>query len=325
MAAAGGSNAITEPLLQLCIVRGTKEVQLSIAPTQTVADLKWRIQREAFKVPFKRQRLTLADGAPAAAHQQQPGGKPPKPVVVGPNHVALGRVAGLRSGSRVAVKDLGPQMDYRAVFLAEYAGPLAIVPIVALVRPWVYGPALTAAHPLVLAQIVGLLCWVLHYTKRLLESVFLHSFSHSTMPLFNLAKNCTYYWGAAVMVGYFLMHPLYTAPRPGASPWARPCGCHQHLASLRRRPIPGLSATEAAHAHPVPTMGLFRWVVCPNYTAEILGWAAFNLMTSTLAGMLFMVAGAAQMYQWAQGKRRRYLDEHPAYPRHRPCIFPPCF
>ncbi|KAJ4458620.1 putative enoyl reductase [Paratrimastix pyriformis] len=303
MAAAGGSNAITEPLLQLCIVRGTKEVQLSIAPTQTVADLKWRIQREAFKVPFKRQRLTLADGAPAAAHQQQPGGKPPKPVVVGPNHVALGRVAGLRSGSRVAVKDLGPQMDYRAVFLAEYAGPLAIVPIVALVRPWSTGPP--SRPP-----------------------------THWSWPRFNLAKNCTYYWGAAVMVGYFLMHPLYTAPPSwclalGAPLWvlfeATNFLCHQHLASLRRRPIPGLSATEAAHAHPVPTMGLFRWVVCPNYTAEILGWAAFNLMTSTLAGMLFMVAGAAQMYQWAQGKRRRYLDEHPAYPRHRPCIFPPCF
>jgi hypothetical protein len=32
------------------------------------------------------------------------------------------------------------------------------------------------------------------------------------MPIFNLFKNCTYYWGFAAFVSYFVNHPLYTAP-----------------------------------------------------------------------------------------------------------------
>lgn len=32
----------------------------------------------------------------------------------------------LRSGSKVYVKDLGPQIGWKTVFLAEYAGPLAV-------------------------------------------------------------------------------------------------------------------------------------------------------------------------------------------------------
>lgn len=34
------------------------------------------------------------------------------------------------------------------------------------------------------------------------------------MPLFNLFKNCSYYWGFAAFVSYFVNHPLYTPPPP---------------------------------------------------------------------------------------------------------------
>ena len=37
-------------------------------------------------------------------------------------------------------------------------------------------------------------------------------FSHATMPIFNLVKNCSYYWGFAAYVAYFINQPLYTAP-----------------------------------------------------------------------------------------------------------------
>lgn len=55
-------------------------------------------------------------------------------------------------------------------------------------------------------------CYTVHYVKRLLETIFVHRFSHNTMPLRNLFKNCSYYWGFTAYVSYHVNHPLYTSP-----------------------------------------------------------------------------------------------------------------
>lgn len=59
---------------------------------------------------------------------------------------------------------------------------------------------------------VAAICWSLHYIKRILETLFIHRFSHGTMPLRNLFKNCSYYWLFTLYVAYHINHPLYTAP-----------------------------------------------------------------------------------------------------------------
>lgn len=43
----------------------------------------------------------------------------------------------LRSGGKLYVKDLGPQIGWRTVFLAEYAGPLAVY-LLFYQRPWLF-------------------------------------------------------------------------------------------------------------------------------------------------------------------------------------------
>ena len=35
---------------------------------------------------------------------------------------------------------------------------------------------------------IAAVCWTAHFAKRLLETIFVHRFSHATMPLFNLFK-----------------------------------------------------------------------------------------------------------------------------------------
>lgn len=43
----------------------------------------------------------------------------------------------LRSGSKLYVKDLGPQIGWSTVFLAEYAGPLFVY-LIFYWRPWLF-------------------------------------------------------------------------------------------------------------------------------------------------------------------------------------------
>ena len=108
-------------------------------------------------------------------------------------------------------KDLGPQLGWITVFLAEYSGPLLIFPLFYARPAFIYGAA-AAAAPRAPVVTTALLCWTFHYLKRDLETVFIHRFSHGTMPLRNLFKNCSYYWGFAAWIAYTINHPLYTAP-----------------------------------------------------------------------------------------------------------------
>ena len=39
------------------------------------------------------------------------------------------------------------------------------------------------------------------------------------MPVFNLFKNCSYYWGFTAYVAYHVNHPLFTPP-PQMQMWA---------------------------------------------------------------------------------------------------------
>lgn len=59
---------------------------------------------------------------------------------------------------------------------------------------------------------LGVLLWVGHFVKREAETLFVHIFSRPTMPLFNLFKNCWYYWAFALFVAYPLCSPEYTPP-----------------------------------------------------------------------------------------------------------------
>lgn len=84
---------------------------------------------------------------------------------------------GLRDGSTIYVKDLGPQISWRLVYFLEYIGPLLIHPLLYAILP---------ASPPSTLQSLSCAFITLHFLKREIETLFVHRFSAATMPLFNL-------------------------------------------------------------------------------------------------------------------------------------------
>lgn len=229
-------------------------------------------------------------------------------------------------GGKLYLKDLGPQISWKTVFLIEYAGPFFLY-LWIYQRPWIfYGDVDTSKYSTVVD--VAAICWSVHYAKRLLETLFVHRFSHATMPLRNLFKNCSYYWLFAMYVAYHVNHPLFTAPSKlqfyiGATMFAL-CELGNlsiHLALRNLRP-PGTSVRKIPMPTKNPFTALFNWVSCPNYTYEVYSWIGFTIMTSCLPAGLFTFAGAYQMTLWALGKHKAYKKEFPQYPKSRKSIIP---
>ncbi|KAI4481425.1 hypothetical protein M0804_009545 [Polistes exclamans] len=232
----------------------------------------------------------------------------------------------LRVGDKLYYKDLGPQIGWKTVFLVEYAGPL-IVYLWLYQRPWLfYGDVVSTKVDCTVN--CAAICWTIHYAKRLLETLFVHRFSHATMPLRNLFKNCSYYWLFAMYVAYHVNHPLYTPPSKlyfyvGLVTFAF-CELGNlfiHLALRDLRP-PGSMVRKIPVATGNLWTLLFNFVSCPNYTYEIGSWIGFTIMTSCLPAGLFTLAGAYQMTMWALGKHRAYKKEFSQYPKVRKAIFP---
>jgi very-long-chain enoyl-CoA reductase len=220
------------------------------------------------------------------------------------------------------LKDYGPQISWRTVYIIEYFGALIALPIMMnfqLLR-------------------IDVILWILHYVKRLYESIFIHSFSSETMPLTNVFKNSIYYWGAGLVIGYIgnkvesdtIINNIQPFNIVIMGLWII-CQfgngyCHYYLANLRAEKMitPNGVLTETnitQNKHINPTNFLFRLVCCPNYGFEIIGWFLFSLLSNPMminntfstnewiyfsVKIVFCMIGAVQMFEWAKGKRKRY-------------------
>jgi len=222
----------------------------------------------------------------------------------------------------IIFKDLGPQIAFRPVYIMEYLGPWLIYGLFALKIIPVYGAK--ASTPLNMSQKVAFLLWMTHYTKRLLETLFVHEFGTLTMPVFNLFKNCLYYWGFAAGVGYNVNIPnekeLASWHLIIGFPWfcifmVLNFICHLRLKYMRR---PG------SNDFVIPHGGLFEYITCPNYFCEIMTWVGFNILTGfTPAGIAFNICGTLQMIQWATQRRDKFIKLFGSkWPKKRWVLFP---
>jgi len=222
-------------------------------------------------------------------------------------------------------KDRGIQIGWTTVFLSEYAGPLLVYLMFYLRPSLIYGD--TSKAEVSQATHVAAAAWSFHYIKRLLETIFVHRFSNATMPLGNLFKNCSYYWGFAAYIAYHINHPLYTPPT-SAQVYiflAMFLLCELgnftiHILLRNLRPA-GSKERKIPYPNSNPLSMMQNFVSCPNYTYEIGAWISFSIMTQCLPVGVFTLAGAYQMAIWAMGKHRNYKKEFKDYPR-RKAIFP---
>ncbi|TGZ85193.1 hypothetical protein EX30DRAFT_392562 [Ascodesmis nigricans] len=260
--------------------------------------------------------------------------------------------AGLRDNSVVYVKDLGPQIGWRTVFVVEYLGPLLIHPLMLYVlRPFVYSSS--PLNPLSYLPFAPsfkgnlpppsfnqvLVCWLttLHFLKREYETLFVHRFSAATMPFRNIFKNSAHYWIlSGINLAYFLYMP---AVSPTASWWPKSldpmqnpnviyAACalwlfseasnfHTHMTLRNLRPSDGSTKRQ------IPRGYGFNLVTCPNYLFESLAWFAVMILSGGhWASVLFLVVSTGQMMAWAKKKEHRYRKEFGRAYKKKSSMFP---
>jgi len=246
-----------------------------------------------------------------------------------PNEETLGELHLPAAGAQLYLRDLGPQIGWKTVFVLEYFGPLVIYLIFYLRPSLIYGGgAKTDVMQPVVKLALG--CWTGHYLKRIYETIYVHRFSHATMPVRNLFKNCGYYWGFAAFVSYFMNHPLYTPPTFGTAQvvvgfigfLVSEIGNYSIHAALRDLRPPGTKERKIPMPNGNPLTNMFNLVSCPNYTYEALAWFSFSVMTQSVPALIFTAAGLYQMSVWAIGKHSAYKKEFQNYPKHRRAIVP---
>ncbi|KAM4060080.1 3-oxo-5-alpha-steroid 4-dehydrogenase [Hirsutella rhossiliensis] len=214
------------------------------------------------------------------------------------------------AAAEVLVKDLGPQVAWRTVFLVEYLGPLLVHAAFVVARPYIYAGArgpMSSTQWLTFAMIMA------HFAKRELETLFVHKFSAATMPVFNIAKNSFFYWALSGLLCAYSVYSPRSLAATAHVPVVDAVGTavylfgevgnalvHLYLSSLR-----SAGGTERK----IPAGYGFALVTCPNYMYEILSWVGIVIASRDWAVALFISVGVVQMYTWARGKESAYRKE----------------
>ncbi|CAF9935518.1 3-oxo-5a-steroid 4- dehydrogenase [Imshaugia aleurites] len=217
-------------------------------------------------------------------------------------------LTGLREQSTIYVKDLGPQIAWRTVFLVEYLGPLLIHPLLYLILP----STASGSGPSYL-QTLTLTLVCLHFVKRELETLFVHRFSSATMPAFNIFKNSAHYW---LLSGLNMAYWIYLPSAPAAQE-SGPMITVPGLALFIIGELGNLSnhltlrnlRSSGGAERGIPQGLGFGLVTCPNYMFETLAWVGIALVSWSWSTVLFAVIAAAQMGVWAKKKEMRYRQD----------------
>jgi very-long-chain enoyl-CoA reductase len=154
-----------------------------------------------------------------------------------------------------------------------------------------------------------------HFLKREYETLFVHKFSASTMPVRNIFKNSFFYWAVSGLLCALEIYYPNSGAAKANNDLVDVIGAlifivcesanalvHLHLASLR-----SAGGTERK----IPNGIGFSLVTCPNYMFEIFAWIGMTITSRSWATAAFIAMGTFQMYVWGKGKERAYRKEFP--------------
>lgn len=231
----------------------------------------------------------------------------------------------IKDGDTILFKDLGPQISWRTVFFVEYIGPLILHPILYHFKKQIYGEEFEHSD----MQKIAYYMVMSHFIKREFETLFIHRFSHGTMPARNIFKNSFHYHLlSGLNLAYWLYGPWNALGIPGAERekwliwtcvavfvYGQISNFSTHVTLRNLRP-PGTKVRK------IPRGYGFGLVSCPNYFFETIAWISVCVLTRSLAAVLFILVGFVQMYFWAIKKHKNYYKEFKDYPKNRKAIIP---
>ncbi|KAJ1911558.1 3-oxo-5a-steroid 4- dehydrogenase [Mycoemilia scoparia] len=289
--------------------RSGKPFELDLDAQASVEDLKKSIHKQVPRLYGDRQRLTfgekkvtLVDGKKLSDYD-------------------------IKDKDEISLKDLGPQIGWRTVFLVEYFGPILFHYLMYTYADLIHGVTFERSH----MQKVAFFLALCHYVKRELETMFVHRFSHGTMPARNIFKNSAHYWIlGGVFIAYFIYSPAFGAQTEAGKALsgdtrtlvlgvlfaiAELCNGQVHLILRNLRPA-------GTRVRKIPYGLGFSFVSCPNYFFETMAWTVFSILTSHWSCWVFTIVATGQMYIWAIKKHKQYRKEFPEYPKSRKAMFP---
>ncbi|KAI3607560.1 synaptic glycoprotein sc2, partial [Moniliophthora roreri] len=278
------------------------------------------------------------------------------------------RELGLSAGGELEIKDSGSQAGWRTVYVVECECPplyscfLVLITLLKMgpliIHAIVYNfPELFYGKPVEHSTLQKFCCIMitLHFVKHVLKSLFVHHFSHRTMPFFNIFKNSAHY---RILSGILLTYDLYRPAFSALSPSIKgtPHADNQYLFVFilfwTLFKLGNLNAHLILRSlQPAGTKKLsisygfgFGLISSLHYYFEAMGWITISLMTRSYPGMslflpsvfglrvltqrthavyLFTIVGTAQMLVWALKRHRQYKKEFgKEYPRNRKAMFP---
>ena len=224
---------------------------------------------------------------------------------------------------KIFVKNLGPQISYRTVYIIEYLGPLLFT-ILFYIN--LYNQKTNENSKVPTIQNCFFFMSFFHFLKRIFETIFVHEFSRDTMPVKNLYKNCAYYWllygllcnynlfsvnynnETLLFVRYFFIAFFISAELKNLK-------CHLILKEMKEK-------HKGKKGIPPPKEG-FEYVTCANYFWEFLAWFCYSIVSLNWAVVLFTCCGFYQMREWALKKHKEIKNSFgERYPKERKAFIP---